>query len=104
MLRFGRAASSEVLLQDIRVGLNEATLQFRDADGALFLNQAGTNPLRVHGAVVGSTTVKPGDQILIVPYNVVIVEPARDNEVALTVELVVPLRDDFARLHAQHAI
>ncbi|MBV8166818.1 MAG: hypothetical protein JO021_08495 [Alphaproteobacteria bacterium] len=104
MLRFGRAPSSEVLLQDIRVGLNEATLQFREADGALLLNQAGTNPLRVNGAVVGTATVKPGDEIIIGPYKVVIVEPEGDNEVALTVELVAPLGDDFARLQAQSVI
>jgi predicted CXXCH cytochrome family protein len=104
VLRFGRAANCDVLLADIRVGLAEATLQFRDTDGALFLNQAGTNPLRVNGASVGAAAVKPGDEILIGPYKITIVEPEGDVEVALTVELVSPLGDDFARLQTQSVI
>lgn len=104
VLRFGRGPSSEVMLQDIRVGLTEATLQFRDVDGALFINQAGTNPLRVNGQVTGAATLKPGDEILIGPYKITIVDPPEGIEVALTVELVNPLGDDFARLQGESVI
>ncbi|HUA55333.1 MAG TPA: cytochrome c3 family protein [Candidatus Sulfotelmatobacter sp.] len=102
VLRFGRSAGSEVLLSDLRVAVAEASLQLRD--GVLYLTQLGTNPIRVNGAVVGSAVVKPGDEIHIGPYKIGIVEPPEAIDVAVTVELVTPLGDDFARLQTQSAI
>jgi hypothetical protein len=101
-LRFGRGAGSEVLLSDVRVAVTEAVLQPRD--GVLYLNQMGSNPVRVNGASVGAAIVKLGDEILIGPYKIVIVEPPAGVDVALTVELVAPLGDDFVRLQTQSAI
>lgn len=101
-LRFGRGAGSEVLLSDIRVAVAEAALQLRD--GVLYLTQLGANPVRLNGMAVGAAIVKPGDEIQIGPYKIGIVEPPAGVDVALTVELVARLGDDFARLQSQSAI
>jgi predicted CXXCH cytochrome family protein len=96
-LRFGRSTASEVLLPDIRVGLNEAELR-RDDEGRLTFNQVGNNPIRVNGAPVGAAELKIGDVAQIGPYEVRIVEPADGFEVGVTVQLVESLGDDLARL------
>jgi predicted CXXCH cytochrome family protein len=101
-LRFGRGAGSEVLMPDIRVGIAEAVLSLRD--GTLYLNQVGTNPITVNGVTNAAAVVKSGDEILIGPYRIEIVDPPEGVEVALTVELVSPLGDDFARLQAQNVL
>lgn len=101
-LRFGRGTDNEVLLQDVRVGLAEAELQRRD--GALYLSQTGTNPVRLNGAPVAASPVKVGDEIQIGPFKITVVEPPAGTDVAVTVELVDPLGDDFARLQGQSRI
>jgi hypothetical protein len=101
-LHFGRGTDNEVLLQDVRVGLSEAVLQPRD--GVLYLDRVGTSPVRLNGDPVGSAAVKPGDEIQIGPFKITVVEPPPDTDVAVTVELVDPLGDDFARLQAQSRI
>ncbi|MBI3517226.1 MAG: hypothetical protein HY060_24595 [Proteobacteria bacterium] len=101
-LRLGRGTANEVLLPDVRVGVAEAVLQLRD--GTLYLNQLGTNPVQVNGAPTEATVVKPDDEILIGPYKITVVEPPADIDVVLTVELINPLGDDFARLQAQSVV
>ena len=96
-LRFGRSTASEVLLSDIRVGLNEAELH-RDERGRLTLNTVGTNPISVNGAPAGAAELKVGDVVRIGPYEIRVVDPAPGFEVGLTVQLVESLGDDLARL------
>jgi predicted CXXCH cytochrome family protein len=98
-LRFGRGTANEVLLQDVRVGLSEAVIQPRE--GVLYLTQVGTNLVRLNGQPVAAATVKPGDEIQIGPFKVTIVDPPEGADVAVTVELIEPLGDDFARLQEQ---
>ena len=101
-VRFGRGTGNEVLLSDVRVGVAEAVIQPRD--GVFYLSQLGTNPLRVNGQTTASAVVKPGDETLIGPYKIDVVEPSDGVEIALTVELVSPLGDDFARLQSDSLI
>ena len=101
-LRMGRGTANEILLSDIRIGVAEAVLQLRD--GTIYLNQVGTNPVRVNGEATAATAVKPGDEIQIGPYKITIIDPPAGVEVAVTVEMVDPLGDDFARLQAQNII
>jgi hypothetical protein len=101
-LHFGRGTDNEVLLQDVRVGLSEAVLQPRE--GVLYLEQLGTSPVRLNGEQVASAPVKSGDEIQIGPFKITIVEPPPETDVAVTVELVDPLGDDFVRLQAQSRI
>jgi predicted CXXCH cytochrome family protein len=101
-LRFGRGTGSEVLLQDVRIGLIEAELQPRD--GVLHLTKQGSGALRLNGDPVDAAIVKPGDEIQIGPYKITIVDPPPETDVAITVELTDPLGDDFARLQSQSVI
>jgi predicted CXXCH cytochrome family protein len=101
-LRIGRSAASEILLPDVRVGLAEAEIRRRD--GVLRIEQVGDDPMRVNGAPVGAAALKIGDEISIGPYKLVVVEPTDGSEAAITVELVSPLGDDFARVQAQTRI
>ncbi len=101
-LRIGRGAGNEVPLPDIRVGVREAALQLHD--GQLVVSRVGSNPVRVNGTPIEAAEVKPGDQILIGPYRIDVVEPPAEFEVALTVELVNPLGDDLTRLQTDNII
>src|SRR5260221_4556678 len=95
-LRIGRNTASEILLPDVRVAVAEAVIQPRD--GALYLSRISTTPLRVNGVDTEAAEVKPGDEILVGPYKIEVVEPPERIDVAVTVELVNPLADDFARV------
>jgi hypothetical protein len=102
VLHLGRGTANEVLLPDVRVGVTEATIQLRDS--GLVLSKHGPNPVSVNGVATATTALKAGDEILIGPYKITIVEPPADIDAALTVELISPLGDDFARVQAQSVI
>ncbi len=101
-LRIGRGTANEVLLPDVRVGVAEAVIQLRDSQ--MVISKLGATPISVNGAATEGAVLKIGDEVLIGPYKVTIVEPPADIDVALTVELIEPLGDDFARVQAQSVI
>jgi predicted CXXCH cytochrome family protein len=101
-IRFGRGTDSEVPLPDIRVELAAAALSQR-AEG-LFIEKLGDAPLLVRGSSTESAPVSPGDEILIGPYKVIMMEPPAGVDAALSVELVQPLGDTLQRLAAESRV
>lgn len=95
-LRFGRGTDNEVLLDDLRVPLAAAVLNRRPE--GLFIEQTGDLPLRVNGASAGNARVRPGDEIAIGPFRIVLSEPPEGLDAALSVELVQPLGDALERI------
>ena len=101
-IRFGRGTDNEVPLADIRAELTAAALR-QGADG-LFIERLGDSPLRVNGETTATSPVRPGDEILIGPYRIVLSTPPAGLDVALSVELVEPIGDSLQRLLTQSRI
>ena len=94
-LRFGRGTDNEVFLPDIRVALRHAALEFRSS--GLVIEAVGDSRLQVNGRFVHQAVIDRKDKIQIGPYRIDILEPEGDEELALSVELVEPLKDDLGR-------
>jgi len=101
-IRFGRGTDNDVPLADIRAELTAAALR-QGADG-LFIQRLGDAPLRVNGETTANSPVRPGDEILIGPYKIVLGNPPAGLDVALSVELVEPIGDSLQRLLTQSSI
>jgi predicted CXXCH cytochrome family protein len=101
-IRFGRGTDNDVPLADIRAELTAAALR-QGADG-LFIQRLGDSPLRVNGETTATSPVRPGDEILIGPYKIVLDNPPAGLDVALSVELVEPIGDSLQRLLTQSSI
>ena len=101
-VRFGRGTDNEVPLADIRVELTAAVL--RPAADGLLIQRLGDSLLRVNGETAGTLPVRPGDEILIGPYKIVLSDPREGVDAALSVELVEPVGDSLQQLLAQSCI
>ncbi|HAM46537.1 MAG TPA: hypothetical protein DCO73_02245, partial [Alphaproteobacteria bacterium] len=98
-LRFGRATNAEVYLADPRVRLEHAVLHHRP--GGIFVEAEEGADIRVNGISVPSRAVDIGDVIAVGPYDITIVEAPEGKDVAIDVELVRPLSDDYEALTAR---
>ena len=101
-IRFGRGTDNEIPLTDLRIELLAAALSLR-ADG-LFVVSLGDAPLRVNGESTAAALVRPGGEVLIGPYKIVLAEPPEGFDAALTVELVEPPGDALQRLMSHSRI
>lgn len=99
-VRFGRGTGNEVQLPDIRVDLTAAAMFPRG--GVLTIQALGPSPLLMKGRSTGSVPVAvgPGDEVVIGPYLIRLVDPAPGLDAALTIELVQPVGDSLTRLLA----
>ena len=97
-VRFGRGTGNEVQLPDIRVDLTAAAMFPRN--DVLTIQALGPSPLLVNGRSTLSGPVGPGDEVVIGPYRIRLLDPAPGQDAALSVELVQPLGDALARLMA----
>ncbi len=106
-VRFGRSTDNEVELLDSRVLLHEGALHMR-ANG-LFYEAAPQANAMIDGRVANSGPVRPGSVIQVGPYEVVVLDPAAEDnaegsqaaEVAVSVEMVRPPDDSLALLQAR---
>ncbi|MBM85933.1 MAG: hypothetical protein CMM47_07920 [Rhodospirillaceae bacterium] len=96
LIRVGRGTENEVYLPDPRVHLHMAVL--RSTPDGLFMEAIGTGPLRLNGNVVRNARVAVGDTIGVGPYDICVVDPPEDKDVAITVELTQPMGDDVKEL------
>src|SRR5579863_5467055 len=85
-VRFGRGTGNEIPLSDIRVDLTAAAM-FPLA-GGITIEALGPSPVRVNGTSAKAASVKPGDEILIGPYQIRLSEPPPGIDAALTIELI----------------
>ncbi|MDD2775603.1 MAG: cytochrome c3 family protein [Gallionella sp.] len=75
-IQIGRAAECAVLLSDARVNLHHAVIRY-GADGELYIDGLDGEDLYVNESFQSHARFKPGTQVLIGPYKLV-VEPDRD--------------------------
>ena len=101
-VRFGRGTGNEIPLSDIRVDLTAAALF--PVGGGITIESLGPSPVRVNGTSAKAAAVKPGDEILIGPYQIRLSEPPSGIDATLTIELVQPLGDSLDRLTSSSRI
>ncbi len=99
-VRFGRSTDNEVELPAPGVLLHEGILHKRE--GGLFFEGEGEgrNNMSIDGQLVAAGPVRIGSVIGVGPYDVTILPPEGDVEVAVSVELVRPVGDALETLRA----
>ena len=92
-IRFGRGADAEILLNDPRALLHQATLLERD--GSLYIEAAGQANVKIAGNLVSSGRLNIGEKFEIGPYELELqVAPeASDAKYIMTLELIHPLEN-----------
>lgn len=102
VLRFGRSTENEVQLSDPRVPLYQGSLHLRT--GGLFFEGASQASTLIDGKLTRTAHVDMGTKLELGPYEVVVVPPPPETDVAVTVELVRPLAEGIDRLKARSCI
>lgn len=90
-IRVGRAASSEVLLADPRVALNQGLIV--DRDGPVYTEGEVGNLQSTTKRAVRSVRLKPGSSVDVGPYRITTLDTPEGYSGAITVELVRPQED-----------
>src|SRR6185312_4041310 len=93
---FGRGTNNEVPLKDLRVALSAASLFL--GESGLVVESLGLSPLQLNGHSAQTAPVKPGDEILIGPYRILMTDPPEGCDAALSFELVQPMGDALGNL------
>ena len=102
VIRFGRSTENEVQLSDPRVPLYQGSLHLRT--GGLFLEGASQASILIDGKLVRTAHIDVGTKLELGPYEVVVVPPPPEADVAVTVELVRPLAEGIDRLKARSCL
>jgi predicted CXXCH cytochrome family protein len=92
----GRGTDNQVPLADIRVGLHLAALVPRD-DG-MAIEKLGTSPMIVNGQSVEVAVLSPGDEIVLGPYRLEVLETPEGCDGAIQIELTQPMGVALERL------
>ncbi|MCB1743589.1 MAG: cytochrome c3 family protein [Gammaproteobacteria bacterium] len=85
-LRIGRGTGNEIFLPDPRVALHAASI-FTDDDG-LRLVATGSQAIELNGTPVPGARLRIDDSVRIGPYEIRIVDPGEEHDLACSVELV----------------
>lgn len=93
-LRIGRGADCKLHLPDPRVKLHHATIGM-SIDGNCFV-EAATGTIKVDGRFERSMRIKPGQKISVGPFEIVVLPTPPDYDLAISVELLDPLNNDFS--------
>lgn len=101
-VHFGRSANAEVYLADPRVRYEHAVILQRH--GGLFIEVEKLSDVRVNGQPSRNRPVVVGDVIGVGPFDVTVVEPPEGKDLAIEVELVRPLGDDYAQLAGRSTV
>lgn len=96
VVRFGRGADCEIHLPDPRILLHHVELTSRP--GGLFLESVGRTDFQLNGKMAAAATVKPGDEIHVGPYDIIILENEDGSEAAFSLEYTRPLGDELGAL------
>lgn len=96
ILKIGRSTQCEVQLSDLRVSFEEATIS--NEDGRLVMRATGDRRFTVGGGESAAIALTAGTTITLGPYELVAEDPPEGFDVALTIELKVPVGDDDKRV------
>ena len=92
----GRGTDNAVPLADIRVGLHIAALV--PGDSGISIEKVGTSPLIVNGNSVEFAALRVGDEILLGPYRLEVLETPEGCDAAIQIELAQPMGAALERL------
>ena len=92
-LRIGRGADCKLHLSDPRIALLHAEIMC-GVDGVSFIEARG-GAVSIDGRFETAATLKAGQRLMIGPFEVIVLPPQSDVDLALSVELVDPLKDDL---------
>ena len=92
-LHIGRGADCKLHLPDPRIALFHAEI-ICGVDGVSYIEARGGS-VSVDGRAQTAATLKTGQQILVGPFEIIVLPGHADADLALSVELVDPLRDDL---------
>ena len=92
-LRIGRGADCKLHLSDPRIALLHAEV-ICGVDGVSFIEARG-GAVSVDGRFETAATLKTGQRLLIGPFEIIVLPAQSDVDLALSVELVDPLKDDL---------
>ncbi len=101
-VHFGRSTNAEVYLADPRIRFEHAVIHQRP--GGLFVEVEKLSDVRVNGQPTRSRAVVIGDVIGIGPFDVTLAQPPEGKDIAIEVELVRPLGDDYAQLASRSTL
>ena len=97
-LRIGRGADCKLHLADPRIALFHAEI-ICGVDGISYIESRG-GVVSVDGRLERATTLKPGQRILAGPFELIVLPPQKDVDLALSVELIDPLKDDLEEVQS----
>ena len=97
-LRIGRGADCKLHLPDPRVSLHHATMGLSD-DGTCFI-EAAAGSIKIDGRFERSMRLRAGQKIRVGPFEMIILPTPPNVDLALSVELVDPLKDDLSDIRA----
>ena len=92
-LRVGRGADCKLHLADPRIALLHAEI-ICGVDGISYIEARG-GAISVDGRLERAATLKAGQRILVGPFELMVLPAQKDVDLALSVELVEPLKDDL---------
>ncbi len=92
-LRIGRGADCKLHLSDPRIALFHAEV-ICGVDGVSYIEARG-GVVSVDGSFESAATLKAGQRILVGPFELIVLPPQTDVDLALSVELIDPLKDDL---------
>ncbi len=92
-LRIGRGADCKLHLSDPRIALFHAEV-ICGVDGVSYIEARG-GVVSVDGSFESAATLKTGQRILVGPFELIVLPPQTDVDLALSVELIDPLKDDL---------
>lgn len=92
-LRIGRGADCKLHLSDPRIALFHAEV-ICGVDGVSYIEARG-GVVSVDGSFESAATLKAGRRILVGPFELIVLPPQTDVDLALSVELIDPLKDDL---------
>lgn len=98
-IRFGRGADCEIHVTDPRLLLHHVELTERQ--GGLFVESAGSIDFQLNGRITSAASIKPGDEVHIGPYDLIVLEPEGDATATFSLEYARPLGDELAALRAR---
>ena len=103
-LRIGRGTDCKLFLPDPRVALHHAQIRSAE-DGASYI-EAEAGAINVDGSFERAGKLRPGQRILIGPYELMILPAQQDYDLVLSVELIDPLREgvEEVRSHVQSGL
>ena len=97
-LRIGRGADCKLHLSDPRIALHHAEI-ICGVDGVSYIEARG-GTVSVDGRPERAATLGPGQRIHVGPFEIVVLPAQNDVDLALSVELIDPLKDDLAEVQS----